>query len=292
MSPGLNVIVPFFDRMIRVDVRERVIDVPPQSVITSDNVVVEVDAVLFSQVTDPFRATYEISNYIYAATKLAQTNLRNIIGELELDASLTSRDTINTKLREVLDMATDKWGIKVNRVEIQRIDPPHDIAEAMSRQMKAERDKRATILEAEGVRQADIEKAEGFKRAAVLEAEGEKLKRVLEAEGFAQAIREKADAEKYRQLTVADGEGQAIETVFSAIHKGRPNNELVTLRYFEVLKALADGQATKLFMPLEVSGVISSLAAMGEAVRAQSGNDHGKAEASGASAAGSQMPIA
>ena len=210
VTPGLNVIVPFFDRMIRVDVRERVIDVPPQSVITSDNVVVEVDAVLFSQVTDPFRATYEISNYIYAATKLAQTNMRNIIGELELDASLTSRDTINTKLREVLDTATDKWGIKVNRVEIQRIDPPHDIAEAMSRQMKAERDKRATILESEGARQAEILRAEGDKKAQVLEAEGRKEAAFRDAEARERSAEAEAKATTMVSEAIAAGDVQAI----------------------------------------------------------------------------------
>lgn len=251
VDSGLNVILPFFDTLLKVDMRERVIDVPPQGVITKDNVVVEVDAVIYMQVTDPMRSTYEIANYVMAAMKLAQTNLRNIVGDLELDQSLTSRDSINTQLRDVLDAATDKWGVKVNRVELQKIDPPLDITEAMSRQMKAERDKRAVILEAEGVRQSQIARAEG-----------EKQKRILEAEGEAGAVRAKADAERYRQIAVAEGQGQAIATVFNAIHEGKPTNELITLRYFEVLQKLADGSATKIFLPYEISGIISSVAAM------------------------------
>ncbi|MCK4460242.1 MAG: SPFH/Band 7/PHB domain protein, partial [candidate division Zixibacteria bacterium] len=173
LDPGLNMIVPFFDTAIKVDMREVVLDVPPQLVITRDNVNVEVDAIIYAQVTDPVRSRYEIANYIIAATKLAQTNLRNVIGELDLDACLSSRDTVNAQLRDVLDEATDKWGVRVNRVEMQRIDPPRDITDAMSRQMKAERDKRATILDAEAVKQADITKAEGYKQAKILEAEGQ-----------------------------------------------------------------------------------------------------------------------
>jgi len=156
LDSGLNLILPFVDTLIKIDMREIVLDIPAQMVITRDNVGVEVDAVLYCQITDPVKTRYEITNYVQAATKLAQTNLRNVIGEMDLDRSLTSRDIINTQLRDVLDSATDKWGVKVNRVEIQRIDPPSDITEAMSRQMKAERDKRATILSAEGDRQAAI----------------------------------------------------------------------------------------------------------------------------------------
>ncbi|NOY88863.1 MAG: SPFH/Band 7/PHB domain protein [FCB group bacterium] len=256
LDPGLNMIVPFFDVVIKVDMREVVLDVPPQLVITKDNVGVDVDAIIYAQVTDPVRSRYEIANYILAATKLAQTNLRNVIGELDLDACLTSRDQINGQLRDVLDAATDKWGVKVNRVELQRIDPPHDITEAMSRQMKAEREKRATILEAEAVRQAEIEKAEGSKRA-----------RVLEAEGAAEAVRKTADAEKYRQIAVAEGEGQAINTVFSAIHAGKPNNEIITIKYLEMLPKLAEGKANKIFLPYEATGIISSLAAMVEGIK-------------------------
>jgi regulator of protease activity HflC (stomatin/prohibitin superfamily) len=256
LDPGLRLIVPFIDTMMKVDMREVVIDVPPQLVITSDNVGVQVDAIVYCQVTDPFRSRYEITNYIMASTKLAQTNLRNVIGELQLDGVLSSRDEINLQLRDVMDTATDKWGVKVNRVELQRIDPPEDITDAMSRQMKAEREKRATILEAEAVRQSEIEKAEGSKRS-----------QILEAEGAAEAVKKKADAERYRRIAVAQGESEAIQKVFDAIHAGRPNNELITLKYLEMLPKLAEGSANKVFLPYEASGIISGLAAMVEGVK-------------------------
>lgn len=256
LDPGLNLIFPLMDTVMKVDMREVVLDVPPQLVITMDNVNVEVDCVVYAQVTDPFRSRYEISNYIMAATKLAQTNLRNVIGEMDLDACLTSRDEINRQLRDVLDAATDKWGVKVNRVELQRIDPPRDITEAMSRQMKAERDKRAAILEAEGVKQAEITRAEGHKQS-----------QVLDAEGYAIAVRQKADAEKYRQEIVAAGEAEAINIVFNAIHQGKPTNELITLKYLEMMPKLAAGEANKIFMPYEASTMISSIAAMVEGVK-------------------------
>jgi len=256
LNPGLNLIMPFIDIVIKVDMREVVLDVPPQLVITKDNVGVEVDGIVYAQVTDPARSRYEISNYILAATKLAQTNLRNVIGEMELDAALTSRDEINRQLRDVLDEATDKWGVKVNRVELQRIDPPRDITEAMSRQMKAERDKRAAILEAEGVKQAEITRAEGHKQA-----------QILDAEGAAESVKKRADAEKYRKVAEAQGEGEAVLTVFNAIHEGKPDNELITLKYLEMLPKLAEGEANKLFLPYEASGIISSLAAMIEGIK-------------------------
>ncbi|MEW5922520.1 MAG: SPFH domain-containing protein [Candidatus Zixiibacteriota bacterium] len=256
LSSGLNLIVPFFDTVQKVDMREIVLDVPPQLVITKDNVGVEVDCIIYCQVTDPVRSRYEISNYIMASTKLAQTNLRNVIGEMELDQSLSSRDLINSQLRDVLDTATDKWGVKVNRVEIQRIDPPVDITEAMSRQMKAEREKRAAILEAEGLKQAAITKAEGYRQSAILEAEGQ-----------AEAVRKRADAERYRQIAVAEGEAKAIDNVFSAIHEGKPDNELITLKYLEMLPKLAEGTANKLFLPYEASGIISALSAMVEGIK-------------------------
>jgi len=253
VDPGLRFIVPFIERIRRVDMREQVVDVPPQEVITKDNVVVTVDAVVYYQATDPVKLKYNVANFILAATKLAQTNLRNIVGELQLDEALTSRDMINTQLRQVLDEATDVWGTRVVRVEIQRIDPPPDITEAMHRQMKAERDRRATVTE-----------AEGQKRGAILKAEGVKEARVLEAQGQAQAIKEVAEAEKFQKLTVAEGEGQAIERVFGAIHTGNPSPDLIAIRYLEALKAVADGRATKVFIPMEMSGILSSLGAIKE----------------------------
>nr|MBN2277799.1 SPFH/Band 7/PHB domain protein [candidate division Zixibacteria bacterium] len=256
LDSGLNLILPFFDTVQKVDMREIVLDVPPQLVITQDNVSVEVDCVIYCQVTDPVRAKYEIYNYIMAASKLAQTNIRNVVGEMDLDQSLSSRDTINAQLRDVLDTATDKWGVKVNRVEIQRIDPPVDITEAMSRQMKAERDKRAAILEAQGSKQAAITRAEGSKESAILEAEGQ-----------AEAVRKRADAEKYRQVAVAEGQAEAILNVFKAIHEGKPDQELITLKYLEMLPSLAQGSANKLFLPYEASGIIGALSAMVEGIK-------------------------
>jgi regulator of protease activity HflC (stomatin/prohibitin superfamily) len=256
--------MPFLERIIKVDMREQVVDVPPQQVITKDNVAVEVDAVVYYEVTDPIKVTYNVENFYLAATKLAQTNLRNLIGDMALDESLTSRETINTKLRDILDEATDKWGTKVTRVELQRIEPPKDVTDAMHRQMKAERDRRATILEAEGQKKAAILEAEGFKQAAILKAQGE-----------AEAIRQVADAEKYQKLTVAQGEGQAIETVFGAIHEGNPTNDLIAIRYLEALGDIADGQATKIFLPFEASGVLGSIAGVAELLKDQGSGQNG-----------------
>mgnify|MGYP001813143346 FL=1 len=253
LDPGLHLIVPFIDRIRRVDMREIVVDVPPQEVITKDNVVVTVDAVVYYRATDPVRLAYQVQNFVLAATKLAQTNLRNVVGDLDLDDALTSRETINAQLREILDEATDIWGTQVVRVEIQRIDPPGDVTDAMHRQMKAERDRRALVTE-----------AEGEKRSEILKAEGVKASRILEAEGQAEAIKQVAEAEKFQKLTVAEGEGQAIERVFGAIHNGDPTPDLIAIQYLEALRAIADGQATKIFLPLETSGVLGAVAAVGE----------------------------
>ncbi len=241
-APGLTLIVPFIDSMRKVDMREQVVDVPPQEVITRDNVVVTVDAIVYFEATDPVKLTYNVADFYDAATKLAQTNLRNVIGEMELDQALTSRDVINAKLREVLDDATDKWGVRVVRVEIKRIDPPGDVTEAMHRQMKAERDKRAAILEAEGLRQA----------------------RILEAEGQAEAVRRVADAERYKLEVEAQGQSNAITTVFTAIREANPDDRLIAIQYLETLKAVANGQATKLVIPYEASGVLGALSGIRE----------------------------
>ena len=253
ISPGLRFIVPFVQRLLKVDMREQVIDVPPQEVITKDNVVVTVDAVIYYEATDPVKLKYAVGNFILAITKLAQTNLRNVVGDLQLDEALVSREVINSKLRQILDDATDKWGTRVVRVEIQRIEPPPDVTEAMHRQMKAERGRRAVVTEAEGDKRSAILQAEGVKRAAILRAEGE-----------AEAIMRVAEADKYQKLTVAEGEGQAIERVFLAIHNGEPTNDLIAIRYLEALEAIANGQATKIFLPLDTSGVLGAVAAMGE----------------------------
>lgn len=188
VDSGLTFLVPMIESLIKVDMRERVINVEPQKVITKDNVGVTVDAVIYYRISDPVKATFEVQNFAYAATTLAQTNLRNLIGDKSLDETLTARDTINTNLRNVLDEATNTWGVKLTRVEVQKIDPPADITEAMSRQMKAERDKRAQILEAEGVKQSQILQAEGSKQSSILKADGEAQARILQANAEAKAI--------------------------------------------------------------------------------------------------------
>ncbi len=199
-EPGIVFLIPFLDSIIMTDMRERVINVPPQDVITEDNATVQVDAVVYYKVVDPVNATFEVEDFDLACTTLAQTNLRNVIGDLSLDESLTSRDKINVNLRDVLDEATNPWGVKITRVEVKRIDPPMDISEAMSRQMKAERDKRAAILEAEGVKQSRILQAEGLKESQVLEAQGAAEAEIAKAEAEAKAIQVVAEAaEKYFQ---------------------------------------------------------------------------------------------
>lgn len=256
VDSGLRWVMPFIKRLVKVDMREQVVDVPPQEVITRDNVVVTVDAVIYFEATDPVKLKYNVANFIMAVTKLAQTNLRNVVGDLDLDAALTSRELINTKLREILDDATDKWGTRVVRVEIQRIEPPADVTTAMHRQMKAERDRRAVVTE-----------AEGEKSSRVLRAEGLKLSQVLEAEGQAEAIKRVADADRYQKLTVAEGEAQAIQTVFNAIHAGNPTTDVIAIKYLEALEGIANGQATKVFLPLDTAGVLGSVAAIGELLR-------------------------
>lgn len=253
VGSGLNVILPFLENLVKVDMREQVVDIPPQAVITKDNVAVEVDAVIYYEVTDPVKVSYNVANFYMAATKLAQTNLRNLVGDLALDESLTSREKINTTLRQILDEATDKWGVKVTRVELQKIDPPPDITQAMHRQMKAERERRAVILE-----------AEGQKRSAILTAEGSREAAILRAEGEAAAVKKVAEAERFKRLTVAKGEAEAVTTVYQAIHDGNPTNDLIAIKYLEALQAVAQGQATKIFLPLETSGILGSIAGIGE----------------------------
>ena len=273
VEPGLQVIIPFLDKIRIVDMREQVVDVPPQEVITKDNVVVAVDAVVFYEPTDPRRLVYNIANFVLAITKLAQTNLRNLIGDLDLDAALTSRDVINTSLREILDDATDKWGVRVVRVEIQRIDPPPEVISAMHEQMKAERTRRAVVTEARGVREADITRAEGEKQAAILGAEGLRQQQILEAEGEAQAKRTLADAERFRIEAVASGEAEATRLVFSAIHEGDPTTDLLAVKYLETLGIMADGQATKIIVPADYAGVLGAVTAIAEVMRSPTSED-------------------
>ncbi len=253
VQPGLTLIVPFVDAIQKVDMREQVVDVPPQEVITKDNVVVTVDAIVYFEATDPVKLVYNVADFYSAATKLAQTNLRNVVGEMELDAALTSRDHINAKLREVLDDATDKWGVRVVRVEIKRIDPPADVTEAMHRQMKAEREKRAAILDADGDRQAQI----------------------LKAEGEAEAVKRVADAERYKLEVEATGQGNAITTVFNAIKDAEPDDRLIAIQYLEALKVMADGDAAKIFLPYEATGVLGALGGVKELFNEQTNGSNG-----------------
>lgn len=240
----------------RIDLRESVYDFPKQNVITKDNVVTEINAILYFQITDPVRAIYEISNLPDAIEKLTQTTLRNVIGDMNLDDTLTSRDTINGKLRAVLDEATHKWGVKVNRVELQDINPPHDIRDAMEKQMRAERDKRAKILEAEGMKQSQILQSEGLKLAAINKAEGEKQSQILRAEGEAQA-----------KIRTAQGEAEAIGQITKAVAstKGDPINYLVAIRYIDTLKEMVTGKDNKvIYLPYEATGVLSSIGGIKE----------------------------
>lgn len=284
LEPGLRVVVPFIDKVRIVDMREQVLDVPPQEVITSDNVVVSVDAVIYYEPTDPRRLIYNVANFVMAVIKLAQTNLRNVVGDMQLDQALTSRDTINHGLRDILDDATDKWGVRVARVEIQRIDPPPDVIASMHEQMKAERTRRAVVLDADGKREAEIALAEGKKQAEILRAEGQRQRQILEAQGDAEATMAIADAERYRQLTVAEGEARAITTVYDAIHAGDPSPDLLAIKYLEALARIADGQATKIYLPADFAAGLGGLAAVAELFRSDDGGDEARSDRAQASA--------
>jgi regulator of protease activity HflC (stomatin/prohibitin superfamily) len=283
LKSGLNIIVPFIDKpreiiwryskegpmgntLIhyskedRIDLREAVYDFPKQNVITRDNIVTEINALIYFQIMDPVRAVYEIANLPQAIEKLTQTSLRNVIGEMDLDDTLSSRDTINSKLQEILDDATNKWGVKVNRVELQDINPPLDIRAAMEKQMRAERDKRATILEAEGTQQAQILEAKGRRDAEISIAEGEKNSNILVAEGKAAA-----------RIMVANAEAKAIKVVTEAIDKtGDPVNYLIAMKYLESLKEMTSGKDNKVvYMPYEATGVLSSVGGIKDLLTSQ-----------------------
>jgi regulator of protease activity HflC (stomatin/prohibitin superfamily) len=267
VEPGLRLIYPVVQRIRTVDMREQVIDVPPQEVITEDNVAVSVDAVVYFEPTDPQRLLYNISNFVLAVTKLAQTNLRNVIGEMTLDEAFTSRERVNAALRQILDDATDKWGVRVVRVEIQRIDPPTDVMHAMHEQMKAERTRRAVVTEATGAREAAVTRAEGEKAAAILKAEGIKQRDILTAEGEAQAVRTRAEAEQFRQEVVATGEAEAIRSVFSAINQSGTDERVIAIKYLEALENIANGQATKIFVPADMSATLGSIGGIAEMLK-------------------------
>ena len=264
LKPGVNIIVPFIDKAKTIvtmrngrylytntiDLREQVYDFDKQNVITKDNVQTQINALLYFQIVDPFKAVYEINNLPNAIEKLTQTTLRNIIGELELDETLTSRDTINTKLRAVLDDATNKWGIKVNRVELQDITPPQTVLQAMEKQMQAERNKRAEILNSEGEKQSAILKSEGEKMATINSAEADKQREILNAEGLAAA-----------KIKQAEAEARAIELITEAVGKStNPANYLLAQKYIQMMREVAEGDKTKtVYLPYEATNLLGSI---------------------------------
>ena len=284
LESGINVIIPVIDRprqinwrytetgfngeiisifklQDRIDLRENVYDFPKQNVITRDNVVTEINALIYFQIVDPLKSVYEIGNLPNAIEKLTQTTLRNVVGEMDLDECLSSRDTINAKLRAILDDATNKWGVKVNRVELQDINPPLAIRDAMEKQMRAERNRRATILEAEGEKGSQILTAEGQRESDIQRAEGQKQSAILEAEGQAQA-----------RIRVAEAEAEAIRLVSEAVkgYAGDPVQYLIAQKYLETLHQMTSGNETKtVFLPYEATGVLSSLGGIKELLKSQ-----------------------
>jgi regulator of protease activity HflC (stomatin/prohibitin superfamily) len=264
LNPGLNFVVPFIDSVrSKIDLRERVVSFPPQPVITEDNLTVNIDTVIFFQVTNPRDATYEISDYIQAVEQLTVTTLRNVVGGMNLEETLTSRDKINGQLRGVLDDATGRWGIRVNRVELKAIDPPASIQDSMEKQMRADRDKRAMILQAEGQRESAIKSAEGQKQAAILSAEGQRTAVILGAEADRQSRILRAEGERAARYLAAQGQAKAIETVFSSIHAADPDPKLLAYQYLQTLPQIAQGDANKLWIvPSEFGKALEGLAKM------------------------------
>ena len=254
---GLTIIIPFIDQVRSVvSLKQQTMDVPPQGVITQDNVTITIDTVVFYKITDPAKAVYEIQSLKKGIEYLAITTIRDIVGKMDLDQTFSSRDAINDKLRVILDEATDQWGCKVDRVEIKDITPPADIRDAMEKQMNAERNKRALILQAEGERQSAITIAEGQKEAAILEAEADKESRIRKAAGEAEAIKK-----------VAEAKAKEIEMVYGALKTAKPDDKIIQLKSLEALKEVADGEANKVFIPFEATSALSSLGAIKEVMK-------------------------
>ena len=264
-TAGLNIVLPFIERVrARVDLREQTMDVQPQSVITKDNVTIKIDTVVFYQITDAKSAVYEIQNLTSSIKYLTQTTMRDVIGKMELDTTLSSRDDINAQLRQILDEATDRWGCKVTRVEIKDIDPPKDIRDSMEKQMNAERNKRAVILEAEGQRQSAITIAQGEKESKILQADAEKESNIRRAEGDKQAriLRANGEAEAIRQI--AGAKATEIALVYNAIREANPDDKLVQLKSLEALEEVAKGPANKVFIPFDATKALAGLGSMSE----------------------------
>jgi regulator of protease activity HflC (stomatin/prohibitin superfamily) len=272
LNAGLNMVVPFIDRLLPlIDLREQVVSFPPQPVITKDNLVVSIDTVIYFQVTNPKAATFEVANYITAVEQLTVTTLRNVVGGMDLETTLTSRDQINHELSRELDEATGKWGLRVGRVELKAIEPPGTITDSMEKQMRAERDKRAAILTAEGSKQAAILTAEGERQAAVLRARGEADAAVLRAEADARA-----------QAARALGQAQAIGTVFKAIHDGNPDQRLLAYQYMQMLPQIAQGNANKVWIvPSEISRALEGIGGFFGAAGARFADQPGAPASSG-----------
>lgn len=290
LESGINIIIPIIDQpraidwryaktdptgrivyittqTTKIDLRETVYDFPKQNVITKDNVNIEINALVYFQITDPVKSVYEIANLPDAIQKITQTTLRNVVGEMDLDETLTSRDTINGRLRNILDEATNKWGVKINRVEIQDIMPPKDIQEAMEKQMRAERDRRAAILNAEASKKSAILEAEGQKEAQINVAEGDKRSAILRAEGQAESAQKIAEGEALARIRTAQAEAEAIRNITDAMAKAAETSAqyLIAVRYLETLKEVASGETSKtIFLPYEATGVLSSLGAIKE----------------------------
>lgn len=249
LKPGLHFLVPVMDSVRAVvDLREQAWDYPPQAVITKDNVPTSIDIVLYYYITDPVKSVYEVRNLNEAILKLTMTSIRNISGSLNLDELLVSRENVNNELTQIVDVATDPWGVKVTRAEIKSVNPPAEILEAMTRQMKAERSKRAAILEAEGFREAEINKAEGEKQAMILRAEADRQQKILTAEGEAQAL-----------ITVANAKKEAIIAYFNGIHEDKTTSNVLALKYMETLESISSNPANKVFLPYESSALMGSL---------------------------------
>ncbi|HEX5494634.1 MAG TPA: SPFH domain-containing protein [Mycobacteriales bacterium] len=277
LTPGLAVLMPFVDKVrATIDLREQVVSFPPQPVITSDNLTVNIDTVVYFQVTEPSSATYEIANYIQAVEQLTITTLRNVVGGMNLEETLTSRDAINTRLRGELDEATGKWGLRVSRVELKAIDPPPTIQDSMEKQMRADRDKRAMILQAEGQRESAIKSAEGQKAAQILQAEGQKTAAILSAEAERQSRILRAEGERAARYLAAQGQAKAIETVFQAIHVADPDPKLLAYQYLQTLPQIAQGDANKVWIiPSEFSKMLEGFTARMTGGTGQGGDSGG-----------------
>jgi regulator of protease activity HflC (stomatin/prohibitin superfamily) len=269
---GLNIIIPFIDKVrATLDLREQLIDIDPQAVITRDNVTMEVDCVVYWQIIDPIKAVYEIYNIQQGIKQLTTSTIRSVIGDLDLDHTLSGRDTINVKLRTVLDGATDKWGIKVIRVELRNVMPPEDIRLTMEKQMTAERNKRALILQAEGEKQSQILKAEGLKQSAIVSAEGQREALVLQAEGQKQSLILGAEGQAEARLKIASAEKDAIKMISESVKdsKSDPAQYLIALKYLESLKDISANSGKIVFMPYEATGIMSSIGGIKELLKSE-----------------------